>query len=113
MQSIADLDPATAETVILSAAMFVKHIYIKQKQVFSATNGSDPGTVDLVGDGGGPHNFRMRVEDGNWINLESNGTSKLTETGLTSGVEYEFQNRSVLPHNKKTPWSQSIKLKVN
>jgi hypothetical protein len=113
VQILVDNSPASALEIIHDAGMKEKGENNGGKRKSSAKNGTVEGTVDLVGEGPGPHDFQMSTDNKTWIPCESSRTQKLTVTGLTSGVVYYFQNRQMLTHGLRTAWTASVSVRVN
>ena len=112
VQTKGDSNPANAEVVILGAGYDVKKSSSKGKQQNSVKDGVDEGSVILVAEGKGPHEWRMGKDEIVWTLLESTFTSKTTVSGLTPGDKYFFQNRQLLSKGRKTEWSQSVAIRV-
>jgi hypothetical protein len=113
VQILVDNSPANALEIIKDAGMKAKDENKAGKRKSSAKNGVVAGTVDLVGEGPGPHDFQMSTDNKTWIPCESSRTQKLTVIGLTSGVVYYFQNRQMLTHGVRTAWTASVSVRVN
>lgn len=112
VQNKADSNPAIAEVVIEGAGFDVKKSRSKGKQQNSVKDGADEGSVDLIAEGPGPHEWRMSKDEITWISLESSYTSKTTVSNLTPGDKYFFQNRQLLSRGRKAEWSQSVAIRV-
>ncbi len=113
VQILADASPALAIEIIHDAGMNSKDESNAGKRKSSAKNGLIAGTVDLVGEGPGPHDFQMSTDNKTWVPCESSRTQKLLVTGLTSGTVYYFQNRQMLTHGLRTAWTASVSVRVN
>jgi hypothetical protein len=113
VQILADANPANALEIIHDAGMKAKNEAIHEKRKSSAKAGLIAGTVDLVGEGPGPHDFQMSTDNKTWVPCESSRTQKLTVTNLTSGIVYYFQNRQLLTHGLRTAWTASVSVRVN
>lgn len=112
VQTAADAAPTKAEAIITSASMEAKKATTHQKQQNTVKDGSVEGTVLLIGEGSGPHEWRMSTDDSTWIQLPASRTSKTSVADLTPGTLYYFQNRRMLANDVKTEWSQSVKIRV-
>jgi len=112
VQNVADATPAKAEAIIISASMAVKKYNPHGKRQNSAKNGIEEGTVILIAEGTGPHEWRMSTDQTNWTSLPASITAKTTVNNLTSGMVYYFQNRQMLTKGEKTEWSAIVKIKA-
>ena len=112
VQRVANADPLNAETIITSAGMSVKMTGNRGKQQNEAVDGVEEGTIDLIAEGTGPHEWRISTDEKEWTKLDSSRTSTTTARGLTPGVLYSIQNRMMLTNNEKSEWSQSVKIRV-
>lgn len=112
VQEAADADPENAQAIITSAAMSVKKKTSHGRRQNMAEDGVEEGSVDLTGEGAGPHEWRMSGDDNIWIPLPASRTSKTTVGDLKNGNVYSFQNRRMLTNNVKSDWSQSVKIRV-
>jgi hypothetical protein len=111
-QGIADATPLSAEAIILSAAMGVKKVTIRQKQQNGAKQGVLPGDVDLTGEGGGPHEWRMGLDNINWIYLPATYRANTSVSNLASLTLYYFQTRQILRSGLLADWSESMPLRT-
>jgi len=112
VQILADADPENAAAIITAAGMSLKKLNPHGKQHNSAENGIEEGSVDLTGEGTGPHEWRISEDGTNWKLIPASRTSKTNVSGLTSGLIYLFQNRQLLANDQKSEWSQSVKIRV-
>ena len=112
VQEMASADPTNAESIIESAGMSAKGQAVHGKRQNTAKDGVEQGSVDLTAEGAGPHEWRMSTDDLTWTLLPSSYKAKTTVTDLTTGTNYSFQNRRMLPNDEKSEWSQSIKIMV-
>ncbi|HZK94500.1 MAG TPA: hypothetical protein VFC67_09855 [Prolixibacteraceae bacterium] len=112
VQKVANADPLNAEIIITSAGMSVKMPGNRGKQQNEAVDGVEEGTIDLIAEGAGPHEWRISTDEKEWTKLDSSRTSTTVVRGLTPGVLYSVQNRMMLTNNEKTEWSQSVKIRV-
>jgi hypothetical protein len=111
-QGIADATPASAEAIILSAAMSVKKVNIRQKQQNGAKQGELPGSADLTGEGAGPHEWRMGTDNINWTYLPATYRASTRVSDLTSLALYYFQTRPILRSGLLADWSESMPLRT-
>jgi len=111
VQSIADADIENAPAIVASAGMSIKRDSTHKTPKNTAADGAEEGSVDLKGEGAGPHDWRMSTDDKNWTLLSGIRGSRTTVFGLTSGTVYYFQNRRMLPHDVKTDWTPSVKFR--
>jgi len=112
VQALADATPVNAVSIITDSGMSVKKESPHGKSKGSAKDGELIGSVELEGDGPGPHEFQMSTDNKTWIALPSSRTRKTIVVGLTSGTLYYFQNRQMLTKGLKTAWTESITLRV-
>ena len=112
VQAAADANPAKAEATIISAGMSVKKFNPHGKLTNSAKDDVEEGSVDLTGEGSGPHEWRMSTDEINWNLLPASIGAKTVVNHLTPGSIYFFQNRQILRKGKKSDWSQSVKIRV-
>jgi hypothetical protein len=112
VQQIAEEDPSNAEAIILSAAMGIKKSSPHARKQNTVADGSEEGSVNLVGEGSGPHEWRISTDEKTWTILASSLTSKTTVNGLIPGTVYYFQNRQILTSDQKGEWSQIVKLRL-
>jgi hypothetical protein len=112
VQALCDATPSNALQLIADSGMSVKKETLHSKSKGSAKDGEVLGSVELEGDGPGPHEFQMSTDNKTWIALPSSRTRKTVILGLTSGTLYYFQNRQMLTKGLKTAWTESITLRV-
>ena len=112
VQVLVDANPAQAEAIITSAGMSIKKANTHSNPQNTAKDGVEEGSVELIGEGAGVHDWRMSVDNIEWTFLSSSKTRKTNVFNLTPGNIYYFQNRRMLYHDEKTEWSQSIKIRV-
>src|SRR5208283_4994302 len=113
VQILADASPENAIAIINDSGMKVKADTTPGKHKNTAKNGVAEGSVDLVGEGPGPHEFQMSTDNKTWIPCEPSRTQKLTVPNLTLGTLYYFQNRQMLTHGLRTAWTASVSVRVN
>jgi len=101
VQTAADNNHAKAAVIITSAAMDVKEINPHGKRQNTAQDDTEEGSVTLTGEGAGPHEWRMSLDEKVWTALPASRTSKSKIKNLTSGTVYFFQNRRMLTNDKK------------
>ena len=112
VQLVVDDSPLDAVVIASSANMAIKKAITHGKQKNTAEDGIEEGTVELTGEGAGPHEWRISTDEIAWTLLPSSRTSKTTVENLTLGTVYSFQNRRMLVNNEKSEWSQSVKIRV-
>jgi len=112
VQNIADADIENAPAIVASAGMSIKRDSTHKAPKNTAVDGSEEGSVNLKGEGAGPHDWRMSTDEKNWTLLPGSRTSTTSVSGLTAGTVYYFQNRRMLPHDVKTDWTPSVKFRV-
>lgn len=113
VQLIANEDPENAEIIITSAGFSVKRRTGHTRKQNTVINGSVEGSVNLIGVGPGPHEWRMSTNGIDWTFGSASGNSTSTVYNLVSGTVYFFQNQQILTYNRRSPWSQSVKIRVN
>jgi len=112
VQNVANANPRMAKVIITSAAMAVKNSGTHGKQMSTAENGAEKGSVNLTGEGAGVHDWRMSLDGTTWIQMTPSFSSKMTFNNLESNTDYYFQNRTVKAHNFYGEWSQSVLITV-
>lgn len=112
VQDVADQDPENAEAIAASAAMSVKRSSTGSRRYNSAWNGIETGTIELIGQGAGAHDWQMSLDGIEWTPLESTKISTTLIRNLKSGAVYFFQNRMMLSYSRKSEWSQSVRIRV-
>ena len=112
VQSLADASPKNALSIITDSGMSIKKESIRGKSVSTVKEDVAEGSVDLEGEGPGPHEFQMSIDNKTWIPLPSSRTRKTVVSNLTIGTLYYFQNRQMLTKGKKTAWTASISIRV-
>jgi len=112
VQNVANANPRMAKVIITSAAMDIKNSATHGKQMSTAENGSEKGSVYLTGEGAGVHDWRMSLDGITWIQMTPSFSSKTTVSNLESNTDYYFQNRTVAAHNFYGEWSQSVLITV-
>ena len=112
VQILADADPANARAIIESAAMNVKNSSGSRKRENSAKNGAVSGTVDLVAEAPGPHEWRWSLDGLNWTYLPATYVAKTSADGFTPLSLYYFTNRPILRNGVVSDWSVAISLRI-
>ena len=112
VQLVVDENPTNAVAIASSANMSIKKQGAHGKRKNTAEDGIEEGTVNLTGEGAGPHEWRISTDEIAWTLLPSSRTAKTTVENLTLGTVYSFQNRMMLVNNEKSEWSQSVKIRV-
>jgi len=112
VQELSYANPAQAEAIITSAGMSTKKANTHSNPRNTAKNGVEEGSVQLIGEGAGVHEWRMSVDNIEWTLLPPSRTRKTNVLHLTPNNIYYFQNRRMLYRDEKTEWSQSVKIRV-
>ena len=112
VQDLADADKTNARVIIEGAGMQVKKTSTREKQKNSATNGPLSGQVDLIGEGPGPHEWRMSTDTVNWTYLPATKVAKTRVSNLPVGVIHYFQNRQIMPPGELSDWCQPVSIRV-
>jgi len=112
VQNVANANPRMAKAIIISAGMSVKNSATHGKQMSSAENGTEKGSVNLTGEGAGAHDWRMSLDGTTWIQMTPSFSSKTTFSNLQSNTDYYFQNRRMGANNFYGEWSQSVMITV-
>jgi hypothetical protein len=112
VQDAVDANPAAALEIIASASMDYKKKTGRGKRQNDAVNGDEEGSVWLTAEGGGPHEWRLSMDEKVWTPLPATRTSQTMVEDLTSGAVYYFQNKPILWGRQAADWSQSIKLRI-
>jgi hypothetical protein len=92
--------------------MSIKKTASHGKQLNTAKDGMEEGSVILTGEGAGPHEWRMSYDEKEWTYLSASWSAKTTVTGIVSGTLCFFQNRMILTNDEKSEWSQSVRIRV-
>ena len=110
VQAMADADPVNAEAIIAAAGMSSRYLGVHGKQSNKADDGVESGSVKLTAEGAGAHEWRMSIDEKEWIQVSPTLKAKATVKDLKVGVTYYFQNRKMLRNDEKTEWSQSVRI---
>jgi hypothetical protein len=114
VQTIADGSGDQAEPVIVSAALAVRKVTPRQKQIFEAVQ-SVSGSVVLFGvvvANASAYNWQMSTDGKTWTALPTTSKAKTTVAGLTPGSTYYFRHEPVLRKDGAAEWSQVISILV-
>ena len=114
VQLIADGSGDQAEPVIVSAAMNVRKVTPRQKQVFEAAQ-SVSGSVILFGvvvANATAYNWQMSPDGKTWTSLPTTSKAKTTVLGLTPATTCYFRHEPVLRKGAAAEWSQMISIVV-
>jgi hypothetical protein len=101
-------NPSYDESIITGANMFVKVVTKREKQKIGVKDTSQSGTVEVLGEGEGPHEWEQSEDGETWKRLDATLTSKTTVTGLVKGKTYFFRSRQILTHGEYGPWSTPV-----
>jgi hypothetical protein len=100
VQKTADVNLATAATVIQSAAMVVRKVPVRTKRVFNAKQGTVSGSVTLVTASAArraSYEWEYSSDGGKtWLLMPATLQAKTSITGLQSGSTYMFRYRAVV-----------------
>lgn len=115
IQTVADADVETADTVIRSAGIAVKRIGARKPRVFGAVEGALSGSAKLVAPSAGrraSYEWQYSIDGGKtWLMAPSTLQAKATVTGLTPGATVDFRYRPVTKTGEGN-WSQTVQLIV-
>jgi hypothetical protein len=115
VQKQADINLATAATVIQSAAMVVRKVPVRTKRVFTAKQGILSGSVTLVTASAArraSYEWEYSSDGGKtWLLMPATLQAKTSITGLQSGSTYMFRYRAILKAGAED-WSQPISFLV-
>ena len=90
--------------------MYVKIVKKRPPTKPGAKDTNQTGTVELLGEGEGMHEWEQSEDGENWQRLDSTTTQKKTVTGLVKGRRYYFRSRQVLPHGEYGPWTAPVEV---
>jgi len=113
VQVVADSDRENAATIITSAGMFVKRVTSHARRQNTAKNGTEEGTVILVGIGSRAHNWQISEDGIVWTNLPGTINANNIVRDLKPGTVYYFQNQRVFARNRVSEWSPVVKIRTN
>jgi lysylphosphatidylglycerol synthetase-like protein (DUF2156 family) len=115
VQKTADVNLATAATVIQSAAMVVRKVPVRTKRVFTAKQGTVSGSVTLVTASAArraSYEWQYSSDGGKtWQLMPATLQAKTVITGLQSGSTYMFRYRAVVKAGAED-WSQPLSFLV-
>ena len=112
VQEMADSDPVNAEAIITEASFGVKKIPIPQKQKNEVMDGPESGSVIILSEGKGAHNYRQSTDGVTWTNLTGSKNSRKIVRGLTVAKLYYFQTSLALIDGEEGEWSQTLSIVV-
>lgn len=112
VQEMADLDTANASVIITDAGFEVKQVPTQQKHKNTAVDGAEEGEVILMGEGRGPHNWRVSKDQITWIMLLASKTGSKISKGHTPDDVLYFQNSLLVDEDKSPVWSESVRIRV-
>jgi len=98
VQSVADANPANAQSIIESSGFAVRKTTSHPKTALKATVGTVPGAVKIVAKSVAPrasYEWQYSTDQKTWTNAPSTLQAKIAITGLTSGTVYNFRFRAV------------------
>jgi hypothetical protein len=115
VQSIADAKREHAPTIIESASMFVKRRPVLRPRVFTAKEGGESGSAELILPREGKYDsyeFQMSADGKEtWTELPPNTKASTVVRGLTPGTTVWFRYRRVTTDGPRD-WSQAVSLLV-
>jgi hypothetical protein len=115
VQKQADVNLATAATVIQSAAMVVRKVPVRTKRVFTAKQGTVSGSVTLITASAArraSYEWQYSSDGGKtWLLMPASLQAKTSITGLQSGSTYSFRYCAVVKAGAED-WSQPISFLV-
>ena len=116
VQTVADADVETADTVIRSAGIAVKKTGTRKPRVFVAEPGAISGSAKLIAASAGPrasYEWQYSTDGGKtWVIAPVTLQAKTTILGLTPGATIQFRYRPVTKTGEGD-WSQSVSLLVS
>ena len=98
VQSVADANPANAQSIIESSGFAVRKTTSHPKTALKATAGPVPGAVKLVAKAvatRASYEWQFSTDQKTWTNAPTSLQAKIAITGLTSGTVYYFRFRAV------------------
>ena len=115
IQTVADADVETADTVIRSAGIAVKKTGTRKPRVFEAAPGALSGSAKLVAASAGrraSYEWQYSTDGGKtWLAAPATIQAKTTVPGFTPGATVEFRYRPVTKTGEGN-WSQTVQLIV-
>ena len=114
VQSVADANPANAQSIIESSGFAVRKTTSHPKTALKATVGPVPGAVKLVAKSvatRASYEWQFSTDQKVWTNAPTSLQAKIAITGLTSGTVYYFRFRGVTKAGEGA-YSQVVQLLV-
>jgi hypothetical protein len=115
VQTVADADAETGNSIIESAAMSVKKIGVRKPRVFAAEAGVVSGSVKLIAPSAGGRAFyewQYSLDVGKtWVAAPGTMQAKTSVAGLTPGASVQFRYRPATKSGEGD-WSQPVTLIV-
>ena len=114
VQSVADANPANAQSIIESSGFAVRKTTSHPKTALKATAGPVPGAVKVVAKAVAPrasYEWQFSTDQKTWTNAPTTLQAKIAITGLTSGTVYYFRFRAVTKVGEGA-WSQVVQILV-
>jgi hypothetical protein len=114
VQSVADANPANAQSIIESSGFAVRKTTSHPKTALKATAGPVPGAVKLVAKSvatRASYEWQFSTDQKVWTNAPTSLQAKIAITGLTSGTVYYFRFRGVTKAGEGA-YSQVVQLLV-
>jgi hypothetical protein len=105
VQQMAYDSPSYAESIITGANMSVKVVTKRQKQKPGIKDTNESGTIEVLGEGEGYHEWQQSEDGTHWTALQSTSKARLIVSGLTPGKKYYFRSRQILTKGEYGPWS--------
>ncbi len=112
VETTANADEANAIAIIESAGMSVRKTTTHKPKVFTAVNGTAPGSV-LLNTKSQPRSvyiYQMTTDPStatSWVTISTSQVVKYIKTGLTSGTKYYFRV-AVITKSVEGPWSSVL-----
>jgi hypothetical protein len=116
VENVANANPATAETVVISAGLEVKSKVRHTVVAFDAFLTGNPGEVQVVHPGilRGVIEFQICTDitnGANWATFEISTRARVIKSGLTPNTRYYFRARTI-GKNGPSAWSEVISVFV-
>jgi len=114
VQSVADANPANAQSIIESSGFAVRKTTSHPKTALKATAGPVPGAVKLVAKAvatRASYEWQFSTDQKTWTNAPTSLQAKIAIAGLTSGTVYYFRFRGVTKTGEGA-YSQVVQLLV-
>jgi hypothetical protein len=115
VQSVADANPANAQSIIESAGFAVRKTTSHPKGPITVTAGPVPGAVKLVAKASSTrasYEWQFSTDQKTWTNAPSTLQAKAAIVGLTSGTVYSFRFRGVTKDGEGA-FSQVVQILVS